>query len=153
MIVDKDYVKPNTPEEYKKIKYKGQQRPKSIEDSSNIDTSQEQENSKSTVKQSEVEEQPPQKLPKSSLYLLTNVIESPEKQTIEKKKFDNLISQVHFKSPSEFQDKSTKKFKFSSTEREPTFLYTRSPFTFFNEKIKQFREIRKLEKESVNVFY
>ena len=66
IFLDHDYIKPQTPEEYKKIKYKGKQRPRSIEDSSYADTSQDQENSKSMTKKSENEEQALPVLPQSS---------------------------------------------------------------------------------------
>lgn len=53
---------------------------------------------------------------------------------------------VPFRDPSAFVLKKSSVFKFSSSERNPTFLYTRSPYTFMNEKIKKDKEIRMLEK-------
>lgn len=48
---------------------------------------------------------------------------------------------------------STKKYKFSSTDRDPTFLYTRSPFTYLNDKIKAQKKLQKIEKEMDKVYF
>ena len=53
----------------------------------------------------------------------------------------------------EIDTQSTKRYKFSSTDRDPTFLYTKSPFTYLNDKIKTQKKLNQIEKDMENVTY
>ena len=124
-----NYKKPVTPPEYYKVKYRSQKRSRENDDSDWDNSTNEAEGE---------QENEDKKVAKTS----------PEKK--DKKDasggYNNQYTQVQYKIP-EKEVQSTKKYKFSSTEREPTFLYTRSPFTYLNDKIKDYKQIRKIEKD------
>ena len=64
----------------------------------------------------------------------------------DKQKYIDALKKVPYRDPSAIKLKKSSAFKFSNSDRDPTFLYTRSPFTFMNEKIKKQKQIRRLEK-------
>ena len=123
----------------------------------NEDTKDENVDKKSQKQRISEEKEAIQNTPKIekvsiSVILKFNIIQKPNKTLnpspvrLNKERYIEEMKKLPYRDPSIIKVRRSNAYKFSSSERDPTFLYTKSPFTFTNEKIKKEKEIRKIQK-------
>ncbi|CAI2387130.1 unnamed protein product [Moneuplotes crassus] len=131
---DGHYIKPDTPEEYIKVKYKDGKKA-DPNDSSITSSSAPEEDTPEDPKTPAKQDTKKQEEAKTER---KKVIRKPKKIT-QKDAFTYEIKRP--------ENKTTKRYKFSSSEREPTFLYTSNPYTKTNEQIQTEKKKKRIIEE------